>query len=491
MGSENQNVMSVEYEKKGLTLKDILYVLKKYIIIEVAILLVAIIVGGFFCITSKPLYVATVDLSVEISNNSDAESKKSIYNDTTLTHLQLPKMARLMKEEIVIISADNNYKKKKQIPDDGKFYVNASSCSVHYEEDVSILSVSYRDYDAIAASEKLDQVVLAFEDVCFSSPEVIIAGGSITVKDLRFDPKVPVAAVRTSSNSMKMLVAGIAGVLLAVLTAFAFYFIGDKINSVERIESITGKKNMVIIREEKRKGKKQDFNELVYMNVDKLADSLVYLHSDEEKKVYQIQSAVHGEGKSSVSCNLARSLGLLGKRTIVLECDFRKPAIYRYFNLKRHGGLTDYCKDKLSLADAIKQTEYDNVEVITCGERIENHAVLLMSQKFQNLIAELKKKYDFVILDCAPVQLVSDYISISRLVDSTVLVVGSDRVSSQQLKSTVSDLATSGTEIVGTVFNHAERLRKRSYYYYYTNKNELASEKTLEYAENVAKNSQD
>ena len=122
-----------------------------------------------------------------------------------------------------------------------------------------------------------------------------------------------------------------------------------------------------------------------------------------------------------------------------------------------------------------KKTAYANVSAVTCGSTVDNPTILFMSGKFGNMINKARESYDFVLLDCPPVGRASDFISISRVADATILVVGCDKVSSQQLKSTVSDLEESGANVLGTVFNFTGR-RKHDDYYYYAYKEESGAE---------------
>ena len=295
--------------------------------------------------------------------------------------------------------------------------------------------------------------------------------GNVTINEVG----TPVVSkVRTLSKCV--MIAGLCGLVLSVAVALILYFANDRIASVERVEAITGKKNIMCINANGKKNRKND-KTLLPMNLEKLADTLVFLKEGDNDKVYQIQSSISEEGKSTVTANLSISLGRIGKKVLVIECDFRKPHVHSYLGLDRHVGMTDYFKDEKTFDEVVKPTAFENVSAITCGSTMDNPTLLFMSHKFETLVAEAREKYDFVILDCAPVGRVSDYISVSRVADSAILVVGCEKVSSQTLKNTVSELKEAGAAVLGTVFNFTSRSRHGYGYYYYSDYGEEKKDK--------------
>ena len=129
----------------------------------------------------------------------------------------------------------------------------------------------------------------------------------------------------------------------------------------------------------------------------------------------------------------------------------------------------------------LKKTYNDNVDVITCGDHISDHTIFFTSDKFKSILSEARGKYDFVILDCAPVKALSDYINISPLVDATLLVVESDKVSTRELTYVVNELNSCKANIVGSVLNFSSSpMQKKYYYYYYNKENKMHQKKRIE-----------
>ena len=165
------------------------------------------------------------------------------------------------------------------------------------------------------------------------------------------------------------------------------------------------------------------------------------------------------------------------RKTLIIDCDFSKPSVHRKLALHRHLGITEYFKGTKTFDEIVKHTSIDGVDVITCGDHIEKHSIFFTSDKFRQLIAEAKEKYEFVLLDCAPVRIVSDYISVSALADAAILVVANNKASARDVEYSVRELEASGSTVIGTVLNFADSVADKYYYRYnYTYVTEGAEE---------------
>ena len=196
------------------------------------------------------------------------------------------------------------------------------------------------------------------------------------------------------------------------------------------------------------------------------------MSADGKNKVIQFESAVAGEGKTSVTCNLAVSLGLTDKKVVVVDLDFRKPKDHIVFELSKDIGISEYMLGTAKREDIIKHTKYQNVDLITGGEKVHNSSLVLVSEVFKDLIASLREEYDYVLLDCAPVLQISDYIHISKVSDGVLFVVAYAQTIKTQAADAVKELKRNGINILGTVFSMYDRKKDRGYgykYYYYTN----------------------
>lgn len=139
--------------------------------------------------------------------------------------------------------------------------------------------------------------------------------------------------------------------------------------------------------------------------------------------VMLVTSSVNGEGKSYVATNLAISMALLGKKVALVGLDIRKPMLATYLNLPTQGCLTSYLsEDAYSLEDTIVPSNVANLDILPAGVIPPNPSELLQSERLDALFVELRKRYDYVVIDSAPVALVSDTFLLNRVADMTIYV---------------------------------------------------------------------
>lgn len=194
----------------------------------------------------------------------------------------------------------------------------------------------------------------------------------------------------------------------------------------------------------------------------RLKDNVLYLNADGKNKVIQIESSVMSEGKTTAVCNLAVSLGLTDKKVIVVDCDFSRPRVHRLFSLSKDVGIAEYFLNNVSKENIIKKTEYKNVDIITRGAKIYNSSLVLISDKFKNLIDELREEYDYVFLDCAPVLQVSDFIHIAKVSDGVLFVVAYASTAKSQVSEAIKELEKNGAKILGSMFTMYDRKKDKS-----------------------------
>lgn len=152
--------------------------------------------------------------------------------------------------------------------------------------------------------------------------------------------------------------------------------------------------------------------------------NLQYVIGKNEAPSILVTSSFSGEGKSFVSTNLGAVMALTGKKTVIMEFDIRKPKILSGLELKRKMGITNYIIGKASFDELPVAVEgVDNLFVIPCGPIPPNPAELLLEPRLNELMAEVKRNFDVVIMDTAPIGLVSDAITLARFADATMYIV--------------------------------------------------------------------
>jgi tyrosine-protein kinase Etk/Wzc len=146
---------------------------------------------------------------------------------------------------------------------------------------------------------------------------------------------------------------------------------------------------------------------------------------DGQAKTIFLTSSVPGEGKTFLSVNLAGTMALSKKKVLLLGMDLRNPRINEYVTLPNNSGLTDYLSSSAAVISnyIVKSDNFDNLYVLPAGAIPPNPTELLMSKKVNELFAQFKQEYDYIIVDMAPVSLVSDTLMLAQYADATVYVV--------------------------------------------------------------------
>lgn len=145
--------------------------------------------------------------------------------------------------------------------------------------------------------------------------------------------------------------------------------------------------------------------------------------SDGVGKTILITSSMPVEGKSLTSINIASVFSITNNKTLIMECDLRKPRLHKTFGLDPNKGITSYYIGKTTVDDLVQHTEFDNFDVVCVGLVPPNPSEIVDSEKMKNLIDEMKKRYDYIIFDTPPVNLIADAQTLAKLVDVVIYVV--------------------------------------------------------------------
>lgn len=156
-----------------------------------------------------------------------------------------------------------------------------------------------------------------------------------------------------------------------------------------------------------------------------MRSNLTFILNDPNDKVVLMTSSTSGEGKSFISINLAASLALLGKKVLLVGLDIRKPRLAEYLGVSPKFGITQYLSsDSIGLDQIVAHNPegVSGLDVICAGPVPPNPAELLSSPKVDGLFAELRTMYDYIIVDTAPIGLVSDTFTLDRISDASIYV---------------------------------------------------------------------
>ena len=177
------------------------------------------------------------------------------------------------------------------------------------------------------------------------------------------------------------------------------------------------------------------------------------LSSAEELRVIIITSSSAGEGKTATASNLGTVMAQLGRRTLFVDCDLRKPRAHQVFSVSNRVGLVTYLVGQGSFEDVIEPTSVEGLDIASSGPSPPNPSELLSSERMQTFLELARERYDFVVVDTPPALAVTDATILSRLVDGVVLCLRAGRVSREDAKAGRDRIMQAGQKILGIVLN--------------------------------------
>ena len=231
-------------------------------------------------------------------------------------------------------------------------------------------------------------------------------------------------------KSIILIIALIIGFVIPIIGIMIRDLLRYQIENKEELEALSivpvlgeisktkGKENAII-----KENSTDSFTELFRL----LRTNLLFVLDSTEKKVINIGSSVSGEGKTFVSLNLAMSLALLDKKVIIIGLDVRKPKLAEYLSMNNESGITLFLTGHLTKDQLIRPSGiHPNLFVITAGPVPPNPNELLAKPDLDKLIIELRNQYDYIIIDSAPIGVVSDGFTLNRFADVSLYIVRAD-----------------------------------------------------------------
>lgn len=187
---------------------------------------------------------------------------------------------------------------------------------------------------------------------------------------------------------------------------------------------------------------------------------------DNALKVTMVTSSVPGEGKSTLSMNMAHALGL-NEKVLLIDADMRRPSVGKKLGFAvGTPGLANLIAGNTSIESAVQHV--DGIDVMVAGAVPPNPLELLSTERFKSILDELKEKYDRIVIDSPPTQAVSDALILSTHVDGLVYVVKAASTSVNLVKSGVGDVLQASAPLTGVVLNHVDLNKQASYSYAYS-----------------------
>ena len=296
-------------------------------------------------------------------------------------------------------------------------------------EQVAALPTAERDIVSLKRNFEINDKVFSFLSEKKLEAQIsrssILAGATIIEQaQANFNPVSP----DTSSIYQKSILIGLLlGTGIILLLRMLNPYIFDK----ETIESLTSVPVIGMIRKFPYKLDQNNAQILSLVkpksifaeSVRSVRTNLSFMASDKQSKVICITSEVAGEGKSFIAVNLSSTLALIDKKVILIAADLRRSKLHHVFQQDNQIGLSNFLASQVDMEQIIFKTNYQNIDFIPSGQVPPNPSELLHHSSMTLLIEKLKTRYDVIMIDTAPVGLVSDSVPVIRQSDINIFVI--------------------------------------------------------------------
>ncbi len=197
-----------------------------------------------------------------------------------------------------------------------------------------------------------------------------------------------------------------------------------------------------------------------------IRSNIMFTLGTSKKKVIAVSSPNPGEGKSTTAANIAIALAQTGSTVLLIDADMRKPIQHKIFKSGNKDGLSTLIIMRSSEEDAVKKEVAGGLDMLHSGPIPPNPSELLASERFRTLIGEFSKKYDYVVIDTPPINVVSDAMVIKDLISGILLVLKYSSTTHEDLSGSMKQMSLVKANVLGFVLNESDYSRSSRYSYY-------------------------
>lgn len=434
-------------------LGDVTKIARRHILLCVALVAVCC---GFFAFRAyrayRPIYTASASVSVRVA--SPIYSGVASYNAATAE--QMAKTFPYVLTSGVLQERVKNYLGIAYMP----------SVSVTSSTSGSLISIKVTDRDPELAWDVLQAVMIYYPEIA----EYVVGPTKLVVLHESGVPANPDNTLDMKSAVIKGAIVGVGlwAVLMVVLAAMVSTVHSEK--ELKELVSVPCVGQVPHVRRSTRKG-----GSLLYKNIRSsgFGEAVRMLRMRAEKamaaqdrKVLLISSAIPGEGKTTISANLALSLAHKGKRVLIIDGDLRNPSVAKTLGLTDLPVIGQYLEGKKTMEDVICKTEHENLSVVAGGVGQSASMRSVRMSRLAELIQHARQRYDLVILDTPPCSLLADASEYASMADCGLMVVRQEYASREQILDGIQRLNDANLPLIGCAMNHA-RGKSHGYGYGY------------------------
>lgn len=435
-----------------MTIHEILTLLKKRIFLIV--LLTVVFGAGAFIYAKMELVDYYQAYTVLIVNNTDSTTLvNSLTSSEYNLNIQLVNSYRVLCKTDRVLS---------QVVQELKLPFSASMLkgmvSVTSQSDTEFIRIYVTSTDPLMAQQIANTVSKVFQKEVAD----IMKMDNVQIIDEALLPVAPSGPNRTQNAQMGVLL----GLVVGVGLSFLLELIDQTIRTKEQLQELLAVPMLGMIPriDGKKAGKKghrkvsgkvhqTNINKYIKDSFSKLKVNVDFSFLESDSRCIAVTSALPDEGKTLVATNLAVSMAAAGHKTLLIDADMRSPSIHGTIDVTNDTGLSDAILLKTDWHKLVQTTTVPRLSVITAGQKPPNPARVLESKLFLELIKEIKKDYDYIVIDTPPLLPVPDTQIIAPHVDGVMLVIQRGKTKIVHVKQARDILLLANANIIGTVLN--------------------------------------
>ncbi len=285
-------------------------------------------------------------------------------------------------------------------------------------------------------------------------------------------PKLPVKP----NKKLTLAIGGVLGIFLGILIVFMAEYLDKTIKEEMEVQQLL-RDIPVLGRIPRMSEIKDNASELVVTDDPtsvgaesfKLVVTNLQFAGDKNVDVVAVTSTGPGEGKTLVAANVAATFAQNGFKTLIIDLDMRKPRVEKVFGISKRAkmGVVNHFVKNVPLEE-VTINLMENLDIIPVGPLPPNPTVILTNPRFPEIIAQLRKNYDKVVVDLPPVLAAADALIVGKYVDGLIIVVRMSQTLKPSLRTAYDNIRTSGNKLLGVVLNDISEKSSQYYYYYYS-----------------------
>lgn len=446
--------------EQRLSVHSMLAAVRKYWWLAVVLALVGGVASFGYAASQTPLYRATSSLHFALNQGSSAVdlNQGSAYTQSQmLSYAQLLQGSRVLEPVIEELDLDTTPREL------------AKSIEVSIPQDTVTMRITATtpnpQLSAELATSVSENLIGAVQEVAPADP----AGAptlTVVIYDDAVAPGVQSSPDKTKDALMGAAVGGTLGLALALLAFALDTRIRTEDELAEAIElpvlGVVSKSRLLSQRSIAMIQQRLSRTTEEFLRI---RSTLAYADVVSSVKVLLVTACRPGEGKSTISANLAMALAGNNDRVLLIDADLRRPRAHEYAGIDGSVGLTNVLLDEIDVSVAVHRLQGTVLDLLPAGKIPPNPAELLTSEKFEKLVREMAQEYAYVVIDSPPILSVADATLLSPIVDGVILTVDATRTRRAALSKSVKMLENSGARMLGTVLNRARPGRRQDGYY--------------------------